>query len=74
MIGYFLGMGAAALVLMFVFMIVIPMLLLAFWIWMIIDCATRKFKNDTDRVVWILVIIFTSVIGALIYYFVVKRK
>ena len=45
-----------------------------FWILMIIDCAKRKFKEDAEKIVWILVIIFAGIIGALIYYFVVKSK
>jgi len=43
---------------------------LVFWIMMLIDAA--KYKTD-NQVVWILVICLTGVIGALIYYFVVKR-
>ena len=39
---------------------------------MIIDCAKRKFKKDIDKVVWILVIIFLNLIGAVVYYFAVK--
>ena len=48
--------------------------LFVFWILMIVDCVQRKFKNDNDKLVWILVLIFLHVLGALIYYFVVKRK
>lgn len=44
----------------------------AFWIWMIIDCAKRNFQKDIDKVVWIIVIVFLSVLGAAIYYFAVK--
>lgn len=44
-----------------------------FWIMMLVDCATRKFRNDNDRIVWILVIILAGIIGALIYYFVIKH-
>ena len=40
---------------------------------MIIDVAKRKFKNETDKIAWILIIIFTYVIGAIIYYFIIKR-
>ena len=52
--------------------IVISALLFAFWIWMIIDCAKRNFRKDTEKVVWILVIVLLSVLGAAIYYFAVK--
>lgn len=41
-----------------------------FWIWMLIHAATNEIK---DKVVWVLVLIFTHIIGAVIYYFVVKR-
>lgn len=45
-----------------------------FWILMILDCVKRKFKEDVEKIVWILVLIFTGIIGALIYYFIVKSK
>ena len=51
---------------------VIGALLFAFWIWMIIDCARRSFRKDMDKVVWILVIVFLSFLGAAVYYFAVK--
>ncbi len=54
------------------FLILLPLLLLAFafWIWMLVDCATKESSQGNDKVIWILVIIFTHWIGALIYYFV----
>lgn len=41
---------------------------------MIVDVAKRKFKDENDKVVWILIVVLTGIIGALIYYFVIKRK
>jgi heme/copper-type cytochrome/quinol oxidase subunit 2 len=43
---------------------------LAFWIWMIVDCATNEPSVGNDKLVWMIVIVFAQVIGALIYYFV----
>lgn len=43
-----------------------------FVIWMIIDCAGRKFKNSAEKIIWILVMIFTTWVGALIYFVAVK--
>ena len=40
-----------------------------FWIWMIIDCATKERSEGNDKVIWILVILLTHLIGALIYFF-----
>ena len=58
-------------------MMIVWLVILAFWIWMIIDCAQRHFKNNTEKIIWILVIILTIhifAIGAIIYYFIVKSK
>jgi len=41
-----------------------------FWVWMIIDCATNEPAEGNDKLVWILIIVFTQRIGALIYYLV----
>jgi hypothetical protein len=51
---------------------ILPILLLAtvFWIWMLVDCATKEPSDGNDKIIWILVIIFTHWIGALIYYLV----
>jgi len=45
-----------------------------FWILMIIDAAQRKGLSDGERIAWILVLVFVGIIGALIYYFAVKRN
>jgi predicted cation transporter len=46
----------------------------AFWIWMLIDCATNEPSVGNDKVVWIIIIVFTQIIGAIIYYFVRHSK
>jgi Phospholipase_D-nuclease N-terminal len=45
-----------------------------FWIWMIVDCATSRSLTGTDKVVWLLVIIFLHFVGALIYYLVGRNR
>lgn len=52
--------------------IVLGILFLIFWIWMIVDCAQRKFKNDLEKIIWILVIVFAHWIGSLVYFIVIK--
>ena len=54
-----MGLGVAALV---------------FWIWMLIDCVTNTPSTENLKLIWILVILFTHVIGALIYFFVQRPK
>jgi hypothetical protein len=59
----------------FPFLLMIPFFLIGilgtvFWIWMLIDCATKESSQGNDKVVWILVIALTHVLGAAIYFFV----
>ena len=44
------------------------------WIWMLIDCATKESKEGNTKLIWIIIIVFTSYIGAAIYHFVLRRK
>ena len=46
----------------------------AFWLWMLIDCATKCPSADNKKLIWVLVIIFTHAVGAIIYYFVQRPK
>jgi branched-subunit amino acid ABC-type transport system permease component len=41
----------------------------AFWVWMLADCATREPDSGNIKLVWLIIIIFTGIIGAAIYYF-----
>jgi magnesium-transporting ATPase (P-type) len=61
------------------FAVLFPVLLISimgfvFWLIMLIDVAQRKFKDGFEKVVWVLIIVFTSLIGALIYYFAVQIR
>lgn len=42
-----------------------------FWLLMLVDAIKRA--PEKMKIVWVIVIIFTTLIGALIYYFVEKR-
>lgn len=59
--------------LIWISILAISILSVIFWILMIVDVSTRKFKNENDKIVWILVVVLAQVIGAIIYYFVIKR-
>ena len=41
-----------------------------FWIWMLIDCATNEPSEDNDKLVWILIIALTHLLGAMLYLFI----
>jgi hypothetical protein len=46
--------------------------LLVFWILMLIDAIKRPLAEQ-EKIVWIIVLALTGFIGAIIYYFLVRR-
>lgn len=64
------GMAVSFFLLIFVFGFGIIGTL--FWLWMLIDCATKEPSEGNDKLIWIIIIVFTHVLGALVY-FVVRR-
>jgi len=50
-----------------VFMFLFIILLLIFWLWAIIDCLTSKLAAS-HKLLWLVVIIFFNLIGALLYF------
>lgn len=69
-IGTMLGIFGS----IFIVLMIIALLATIFWIYMLVDCLKRKFKKDTDKVLWALVIFFLHFVGAVVYYFAVKRE
>lgn len=52
--------------------LILPMLAgLAFWIWMLVDCATKE-EDPTQKLVWVIIIAVTGIIGAPLYFFIRK--
>ena len=45
-----------------------------FWIWNLVDCLKNPRVQGTDKIVWVLEIIFLGLIGALVYYSVGRTK
>lgn len=52
----------------------IGLLGLIFWVWMLIHAIKNRGLSDAERIVWVLVIVFVSFLGALIYFFVGRPK
>jgi len=51
------------------FLATIGLLAFIFWIWMLIDAIQNRSLSGTEKIVWVLVIIFLHFLGALIYFF-----
>lgn len=41
-----------------------------FWIWMLVDCATKEPSTGNEKIVWVVIIALTHWIGAAIYFLV----
>ena len=69
------AIGGVFFVMIFIWLIAmaVGVFSLIVWILMIVDVAKRDFKKEGDQIMWILIIVLTGIIGALIYYFIVKK-
>ena len=56
------------------FALLVTILFFVFWIWMLVDCIQNQSLSSTEKIVWVLVIIFLHALGALIYYLVGRRR
>ena len=52
----------------------ISLAVFAFWLWMLVHALTNKGLDGTEKIVWVIVVIFLPFIGSLIYFFVGRPK
>lgn len=57
------GLGGAELLLILLFL-GIPA---ALWLWALIDLLSSDFRDSTTKLIWVVIIIFLPVLGALLY-------
>lgn len=48
-------------------------LVMLFVVWMLVDCFNRKFRVEAERWIWIVLILITQWVGALLYYVFIKN-
>lgn len=72
-LALFLG-PVLALIALWVIIIFLGFLGTIFWVWMLVHCILNKKVRDVEKLIWILVLIFTHLLGAILYYFLVKRR
>jgi len=46
----------------------------AFWIWMLVECATKEPSEGNEKLIWVIIIVFAGFIGAAIYFFARRPK
>lgn len=60
------GMGILGMVVMFGSFIL--------WAWALIDLLKSDFKNSTNKLIWLLVVVFLYAFGALLYFFIGRQQ
>ena len=51
---------------------IIAIVTTVFWLWMLIDCITNAALTGTEKIIWILVVLFLHFLGALLYFFIAR--
>ena len=52
----------------------LALLAIGFWIWMLVECATKESSVGNDKLIWVLIIILTHLLGALLYCFIRRPR
>jgi hypothetical protein len=60
--GFLVGIG-----ILWLLMVILAIAAFGVWIWALIDAIQNPALDGTMRLVWILVIVFTHFIGAIVY-------
>ncbi len=57
-------------------LVVVPLVLalFVFWIWMLVSAVQNQGLSEGEKIAWVLVIVFTHWLGALLYFFVGHPK
>ena len=45
-----------------------------FWIYALMEIIGDEYKNDTDKIIWFLLVFFLPFIGTIIYYSAGRKK
>jgi membrane protein DedA with SNARE-associated domain len=43
---------------------------LVLWIWALIDILKSDFKDNINKIIWLLVVLLLNFLGVLLYYFI----
>ena len=60
------GTGAVA--------VVFAILASIFWLWMLIDCLMNPRLQGTEKIVWVLLVLFLHLLGAVIYFAIGRQR
>ena len=50
------------------FIVLVALLGSVVWIWALVDCLLHETAQGNAKLIWIIVIVFTHVVGAILYF------
>lgn len=50
------------------------LLAIGFWIWMLVECVSKESSTGNDKLVWALIIVFTHLLGAVLYFLIRRPR
>ena len=66
--------GTIVGLLLFLMLGLLALATFAFWVWMLVHAITNKGLTDMEKLIWVLVILFVNLLGAILYCFVGRPK
>jgi hypothetical protein len=52
----------------------IGLLCLILWVWALVDIINGRFREDSTRIIWILLVIFVPFLGTLLYFLIGREQ
>ena len=65
--------GGGVVVLIFMTLAGLAFVGAVFWVWMLAECALKEPDEGNTKIVWTIIIVFTNIIGAVLYFLFVRR-
>ena len=72
MFGFLGGIGYAELLILLTCGMGCPLMIL--WVWALVDCVVNEPSAGNEKIVWVIIIVFTHWIGALLYLLLRRPK
>ncbi len=54
--------------------VVLGLIFIIFWVWALIDILKSDFEDNIIKLIWLLVVFFLSILGAILYYFIGQKQ
>ncbi len=67
-------MGLLLSLLMFLVVGVLSLACLALWIWALVHAITNRGLRDTEKIMWVLLIVLVPLIGMILYFLIGRPK